>query len=173
MKTPEVWQRGPVPDIHPLLQPVAHALLQAREEVEQMMSKFPAHLLWIRPEGLASAGFHLQHMSGVIDRLFTYARNEKLNEKQFEYLQNEGKNNYPSYTVKDLVKHFSLQVDAALDQLKATEASTLTEPRTVGRAALPSTVIGLLAHAAEHTMRHVGQMLVTTRMVAHQHLVWP
>ncbi|WP_317192017.1 hypothetical protein [Salegentibacter maritimus] len=37
----------------------------------------------------------------------------------------------------------------------------MTEYRPVGRKALPSSVIGLLFHAAEHSQRHVGQVLVT------------
>ena len=74
MNSPEYWLRGPVPGIPALLQPVAHALLQAREEVNALMLGFPADLLWEQPAGLASAGFHLQHLAGVLDRLFTYAQ---------------------------------------------------------------------------------------------------
>src|SRR5262245_25906087 len=62
ISTPEVWLRGPLPDVPRLLQPVAHALLQAREEVEELMSDFEEELLWARPGGVASAGFHLRHI---------------------------------------------------------------------------------------------------------------
>jgi len=161
----EVWQRGPLPDILPMLQPVAHALLQAREEIEEYMLDFPSGLLWVRPAGLASAGFHLQHLSGVLDRVFTYARAEGLSEIQFSQLEEEGKDANPPYTVADLTDRFSKQVDAALLQLKHTEANSLAAYRGIGRAGLPSTVIGLLVHAAEHTMRHTGQLLVTTAVV--------
>src|SRR5262249_14159386 len=89
--TPEVWLRGAVPDVPALLQPVAHALLQAREEVHALMQDFAAERLWDRPGGVASAGFHLQHLSGVLDRLFTYARSEQLNERQAQALAAEGK----------------------------------------------------------------------------------
>lgn len=70
---PEVWLRGPIENIPALLQPVAHALLQARQEVNELIKKFPHELLWEKPAGVASAGFHLQHITGVLDRLFTYA----------------------------------------------------------------------------------------------------
>jgi len=70
---PEVWLRGPLPEVPPLLQPVAHALLQAREEVSEIMVGFPADKLAERPLGLASVGFHLRHLAGVLDRTFTYA----------------------------------------------------------------------------------------------------
>ncbi|WP_293308605.1 DinB family protein [Pedobacter sp. UBA5917] len=161
----EVWQRGPLPDIDSLLQPVAHALLQAREEIEEYMHGFPAALLWERPAGMASTGFHLQHLSGVLDRVFTYARAEGLSEFQFEQLAEEGKDSAQGYTVADLVNRFNHQVDLAMEQLKHTDISTLPDFRGVGRAKLPSTVIGLLFHAAEHTMRHVGQLMVTAAVV--------
>src|SRR5690242_9408896 len=86
---PEVWLRGPLPSIPSLLQPVAHALLQAREEVMELMEGFPEELLWERPAGVASPGFHLQHLSGVLDRLFTYARGEALDRGQLDALATE------------------------------------------------------------------------------------
>ena len=160
---PEVWLRGPLEGIPPLLQPVAHALLQAREEINELMINFPEELLWEKPVGMASPGFHLQHLSGVLDRLFTYARGGQLNKQQLEYLSAESE--YQGLNLADLLKRFNRQVDIALKQLAATNELTLTEVRGVGRAQTPSTVIGLLVHAAEHTMRHIGQLLVTVRVL--------
>lgn len=157
----EVWQRGPLPEIAPLLQPIAHALLQAREEITDYMDNFPVEKLWERPAGMASVGFHLQHLSGVLDRVFTYALAQPLSAFQFEQLAEEGKDSSTGHTVHDLVTRFNQQVDLAIIQLKNTDITSLTEYRGVGRAGLPSTVIGLLVHAAEHTMRHVGQLMVT------------
>ncbi|UOR04125.1 DinB family protein [Hymenobacter aerilatus] len=164
--TPEVWLRGPLPEVPPLLQPVAHALLQAREEIQELLADFPAVLLWQRPAGVASVGFHLQHLTGVLDRIFTYARAETLAPAQLAALAAEGHDdpNTP-LTPAALVAAFARQVDRALHQLRATDEATLPEYRGVGRAGLPSTVTGLLTHAAEHTMRHVGQLSVTARVV--------
>lgn len=39
------------------------------------------------------------------------------------------------------------------------------EARGVGRAGLPTTVVGLLIHAAEHTQRHVGQAVTTAKVL--------
>jgi uncharacterized damage-inducible protein DinB len=163
MSKPEVWLRGPLRDMPALLQPVAHALLQAREEVEAVMAGFPEERLWNRPGGVASVGFHLQHLAGVIDRLFTYARGESLNDGQLQALTSEGEPD-PILQSQDLIVDFAAQVDLALRQLRSTDERTLTEYRTVGRRQLPSTVLGLLVHAAEHTQRHVGQLLVTVRV---------
>ena len=157
----EVWLRGPFDTVTPLLQPVAHALLQAREEINELMPGFPEVLLWVKPMGMASVGFHLQHLTGVIGRLFTYARGEILSQQQLNYLQSEGKMPEKDYTIKDLVGRFNKQVDKAIKQLSQVDPNTLTEVRGVGRAQVPSTVIGLYTHTAEHTMRHLGQLIVT------------
>jgi uncharacterized damage-inducible protein DinB len=160
----EVWLRGPVPHVPALLQPVAHALLQAHEETERIMQGFPEEQLWNRPGGVASPGFHLQHLAGVVDRLFTYARGESLNEDQKRALAAEGKPD-SSIRIENLTAAFQSQVDRALAQLRKTDEHSLTEARGVGRALLPTTVLGLLVHAAEHAQRHVGQLLVTVRVL--------
>ena len=158
----EYWLRGPVEGVSPLLQPVAHALLQARQEVHSYTTDFPDSLLWERPAGVASVGFHLQHLRGVLDRLFTYAQDRPLSTAQLEALQSEGQ---PGASKTKLVQAFAQQVETALAQLRTTSETTLTEPRGVSRAQLPSTMLGLLFHAAEHTQRHVGQLLVTARVL--------
>lgn len=160
---PEVWLRGPLPEISSYLQPIAHALLQAREEVQELMKDFPQDLLWSRPGGVASPAFHLQHLTGVLDRLFTYAGGEILSPEQLTLLKQEGVEK--AVTIEELLLSFYQQVDKALEQLRATDEKTVTDFRGVGRAQLPSTVLGLLFHSAEHTMRHLGQLLVTVKLL--------
>jgi uncharacterized damage-inducible protein DinB len=164
---PEVWLRGPLNNMPALLQPVAHALLQAREELNDLMTGFPEELLWDKVADMASPGFHLQHLTGVLNRLFTYAKGEALTEYQLNYLASEGK---PAENIDmdDLVKRFNLQVDSVIQQLSEQDERLLTQARGVGRAQLPSTVIGLYVHAAEHTMRHLGQLLVTVKVLKQQ-----
>lgn len=161
----EVWQRGPVDGVPALLQPVAHALLQAVEEVERYTADFPAELLWERPADMASVGFHILHMRGVIDRLFTYAKGEALNEEQLEALRQEKEIPAETVSASALVEALRLQVGKAVEQLKATPASSLTDARMLGRKRIPTTVLGLLFHTAEHCQRHVGQLLVTSRLL--------
>lgn len=161
---PEVWLRGPVEGVPALLQPIAHALLQAREEIHALLQDFPETLLWEKPAGVASVGFHLQHLKGVLDRLFTYAKGEALSREQLDYLSKEGKAD-DNIRLATLIAAWDAQVDDALVQLKDIDANRLMEPRGVGRKQLPSTVLGLLFHAAEHTMRHSGQLIVTVRVL--------
>lgn len=162
---PEVWLRGPLPTIPDLLQPVAHALLQAKEEINEYAKDMDELLLWQKPLGLASVGFHLQHIAGVQDRLFTYAKGEALSEEQLAYLDNEGKENN-TITIKNLLENLNKQTAISIEALSNTKTIILTEVRNVGRKQVPSTVIGLLVHAAEHTMRHTGQLLVTIKLLS-------
>ncbi len=162
----EVWLRGPIDGVPAPLQPVAHALRQAQEEVHAYARGFPTELLNERPAGVASVGFHLQHLRGVLDRLFTYARGEALCETQLEELRTEGQT---EETTEDLLQAFDQQIEQAIRQLQNTLEVSLTDARGVGRSQLPSTVLGLLFHAAEHTTRHVGQLLVTVRVVQAKH----
>ncbi|GGW33340.1 DinB family protein [Arenibacter certesii] len=161
---PEYWLRGPIEGISSFLQPAAHALLQSRMELSLYTVNFPDNLLWEKPSGCASVGFHMQHLTGVLDRIMTYAQNRSLSEQQFQYLKQEGQPN-SSITVSGLVSKFDKKVEEALLLFKQLPESELTMARTVGRKKLPSTVLGLLFHAAEHSQRHIGQMLVTIRVL--------
>ena len=147
-----------------LLQPVAHAILQSCREITGSMREFPEDLLWQRPGGVASVAFHLQHIPGVLDRLFTYASGQPLSPGQMEYLQKEGKEAL-SVNVNDLLRYLDKHVDQAIDRLKEIPATTLLETRLVGRKQIPSNTLGLLFHAAEHMQRHTGQLLVTARIL--------
>ena len=165
MTAPEAWLRGPIEGVPELLQPVAHALQQAREEARAVLQDFPEDRLWHRPAGVASVGFHLQHIAGVIDRLFTYARSASLSNAQLEAREREGHPPPTRSGIGDLLDNVDAQVDRALNELRTIQPLTLTEPRLVGRQQLPSTKLGLLFHAAEHVQRHVGQLLVTARVL--------
>jgi hypothetical protein len=163
--SPEVWLRGPVPDVPPLLQPVAHALLQCREELAATVRGLTSDQLWAQPSGAASIGFHVKHAAGSLDRLFTYARGERLSAAQKAMLVTEAQPDLAPNVAARLVAGFDEAVERALAQLRGTDENTLLEPRGVGRAQLPSTVLGLLFHAAEHTQRHVGQIATTAKVV--------
>lgn len=162
---PEVWLRGPVAGYAPELQPVVHALLQVREEIEQHAADLTPEQLWARPAGAGSVGFHLRHIAGATDRLLTYARGEALSAEQLAFLKAEGVPGEPPATAADVVALATSGIDSALAQIKATPVSALLEGRTVGRAKLPTTVLGLVFHVAEHASRHAGQIATTRKVV--------
>lgn len=162
----EVWLRGETVEGVPLLlQPVAHSLLQSREEVEALLSGVAAEEIWRTRTGAASIGYHVLHAIGSLDRLFTYARGAMLSDAQLLVLKQEAQPD-PDLTADDLIAAFDAAVTRALDQLRETDDRRLTDERHVGRAKLPSTIIGLVFHAAEHTQRHVGQAVSTRKLLA-------
>ena len=164
MPNTEWWQRGPVDGVPAMLQPVAHILLQVRESADELVEGLTQAQWNARPANIASAAFHVRHIAGVIDRLFTYARGLPLSPDQFAAIRTEG-DEVTDENVGDVIKALHARIESAIDQLRATDPATLGDFRAVGRAQLPSTVIGCLVHGAEHSMRHIGQLSVTSRIV--------
>ena len=162
----EAWQRGPVPGFEPLLMPIVHALIQAQEDLQRLAARVPADHLWQRPGGAASIAFHVAHTGGALDRLFTYARGEVLTDAQRAAARAEGTPADSPPTAIELVSTVNGIIERGFDQLRATSLDSLLEERKVGRAGLPSNVLGLLFHAAEHTTRHVGQAITTAKILA-------
>ena len=165
-RLPEVWLRGPVHGIPPMVMPVAHILLQCREDVARAVAGMPKDTLWARPNGAASAGFHLFHAAHALDRLLTYARGESLTDAQRRSLDLERAGEIDA-TAEELVHQLDAAIDRAIRQLRCTPENSLLHERTVGRSGHPSTVLGLLFHAAEHTSRHTGQLITTLKIASH------
>jgi DinB superfamily len=161
----EPWLRGALPGIHPLLQPAAHAFVMSREDVEDAVAGLDPVLVWTAPFGVTPVGFHVAHLIGSTDRLLTYARGATLDEAQKAALGRERMIAVERPPIEVLVAQWHATVSRALEQLAATDPATLTEVRAVGRDRLPSTVLGLLFHAAEHASRHTGQVVTTARLV--------
>src|SRR5215212_3772382 len=123
MKEPDRWLRGPVPGVPALLQPAAHALLQALDDVERAVAELPVDGLWRRPGRAATPGFHLKHLAGATDRLLTYARGEPLSDSQKAWLKGEGE--VSEETAHELAGRFRAVVEAGLDQLRGTREEAL------------------------------------------------
>jgi hypothetical protein len=163
MASTEWWQRGPIDGVPAVLQPVAHILLQVRESADELVEGLALPQWNARPAGVASSAFHIRHIAGVIDRLFTYARGENLSEPQLAAIRAEGAE-LTAGDVPRVLEALHARIDAAVAELRNIDVATLGDFRGVGRARLPSTVIGCLVHGAEHSMRHVGQLSVTARI---------
>jgi uncharacterized damage-inducible protein DinB len=161
---PEAWLRGPVPGVPAELMPAAHAIVQAAEELGTAADLTPEQV-WARPGGAASVGFHLKHLAASTDRLLTYVAGEPLRAAQLRGIAEEGQPGAPPAPAADLLRAARDALDAALAALRAADPARLDDARTVGRAALATTVRGLLGHIAEHATRHAGQVVTTARIV--------
>ena len=164
--TQPAWLRGPVEGILPLLQPVAHALIDANEDVQKFLPSLSPAQIAARPGGVASIAYHVTHAMGSLDRLFTYARGDALDAEQLAALAAEKTFDPAGVTGPQLAAAFAGAIERAHGQLRATQETELHVIRPVGRANLPASTMGLLFHAAEHTARHVGQIVTMAKVVS-------
>jgi hypothetical protein len=161
----EPWLRGPVPGICAGLQPLAHELLFAREELERIFATLDDDVVWQTPGGAASIGYHIRHCSGSTMRMLTYLRGKALSDEQWLQLKAEQVPD-PEMGAATLLTIANDAIEAALDAARRTAEEDLDLPRQVGRKLLPSTVRGLFYEIAIHTSRHVGQIATTARILS-------
>lgn len=161
----EPWLSGPVEGIPAMLMPVAHALLQAQNEMRQYASELTTEQLWRELNGLPSVAFHLRHIDGSSDRLLAYAKGETLSEAQFAFLKSERTPSEPLPTAADLLAAADARIAVLLAYLRTVSEDSLFDARAVGRAQLPTNVFGLLFHIAEHMQRHVGSLIVVSKLL--------
>jgi DinB superfamily len=158
---PEPWLSGSLQAQPPPLAAALYSLQQIREDIEHWTADLTDEQIWSRPHGLAPVGFQLRHIAGSIDRLFTYARGRELTAEQMATLKSEME---PGATRHELVAAVETAIDGASAAIRLIDPATLNEPRTVGRKHLPTTLIGLLFHLAEHAQRHTGELIITAKV---------
>jgi len=117
--------------------------------------------LEMEPLGLPSVAFQMRHIARSIDRLLTYADGQGLSEEQMLALRSE---HVAGASGDELRQHVSEAIAKVRQFALRFSQDQLSEPRGVGRAGLPTTVAGLLIHIAEHTQRHVGQLITTAKV---------
>jgi uncharacterized damage-inducible protein DinB len=159
---PEPWLRGPIQGVPPHLMPVFHSFAQVREDLAVHTAGVSDDALWRTVGPLPSLGFQLRHIAGSVDRLVTYLAGEELSPAQIEVLKTEAQPGAPLSVLLDGVDR---ALDSAEKRIRAIGPESLDEPRFIGKKRLPSTVLGLLVHVAEHTQRHLGQAITTAKLV--------
>jgi uncharacterized damage-inducible protein DinB len=163
---PEPWLRGPIAGVDPLIAPILYAFTQAREDLTRYSESLTTEQLWARPHGFGSVGFHIRHIAGSTERLAAYLQGRQLTSEQLAEVQSEleplpiGR--------EELLQMLDRSLRDAEAVVRAIDRANLAAPRFVGRMRLPTTVIGLLTHIAEHTQRHVGQAITMAKWVAAQ-----
>lgn len=162
----EPWMRGPVEGVDPLTCPALYAIQHVREDIAKWTEGLTAAQLWTSVQGLAPVGFHVRHIAGSTDRLLTYLQGGSLSEDQMRHLKSEDDWSLGSDRAT-LLAELEEALGKAEAVVRALDPSTLAEPRAIGRKKLPTTVAGLLQHVGEHAMRHVGEAIITAKVVRH------
>ena len=158
---PEPWLRGPIAGIHPLVMPVFSSYAQVREDLRAHTAGISESQVWQSVAG-HSLGFQLKHMAGSVDRLTTYLLGRQLEAGQLSFLKQESQ---PPGTLDELLQLVEQSLRRSEDELRHINAASLYAARNVGRRALPTSVIGLIVHLAEHTQRHLGQAIVIAKIL--------
>jgi uncharacterized damage-inducible protein DinB len=158
----EPWLRGTHSEIDPLQRAVIHALELAEEDTAKWCGGLTDDQLNARPFGLAPVAFHLRHIARSLDRLLSYAEGQQLDATQKAALKSELDEGAARDTV---MAELSAAIQSSKIRIRAFSPQQYNDERGVGRAALPTTVGGLLVHCADHTQRHVGQAITTAKVV--------
>jgi len=161
---PEPWLRGTHTDLPAVTRGVLHALELAREDVHLWCGRLSDAQIQMKVLGLPSLAFQLRHIAGSLDRLLTYAEGGELTAEQVADGRSEL---HASGSRAELLEEFDKSLASSAPRVQNLAGRDLEAARFVGRLKLPSSLGGLLVHVAEHTQRHVGQ-LVTTAKVLHE-----
>jgi uncharacterized damage-inducible protein DinB len=141
--------------------PVLHSFAQVREDLALYTEGLTTEDVWRRTGSLPSLGFHLRHIAHSVDRLVTYLCGNQLSDAQIATLKQEAD---PGATLAELLADIDTSLSDAERRVRAIGSNMLQEPRYIGKKRLPSTVLGLLVHVAEHTQRHLGQAITTAKL---------
>jgi uncharacterized damage-inducible protein DinB len=158
----EPWLRGPIEGVHPALAAVLHSFMQVREDLTRHTAGLSNDQVWKQVGPVPALGFQLRHIAGSVDRLVTYLCGDQLTESQIAVMKSETS---PGATLEDLLTGVSQALDAASARIRAIDPATIADARFVGKKRLPTSVMGLLVHVAEHTQRHLGQAITTAKLV--------
>ena len=141
--------------------PVFFSFAQVREDLAKHTKGLAREQVW-RIVGANSLGFQLKHIAGSVDRLTNYLMGEQVTPEQLAFLRRESSGTEDAAELLGLVEASLRRAEARLRQI---QPESIYEPRFVGRRALPTTVLGLLVHLAEHTQRHLGQAVTLSNIV--------
>jgi uncharacterized damage-inducible protein DinB len=157
----EAWLRGPIEGVPPHLMPVFHSFAMVREDLAYYTEGLSTEDVWRNTGSLPSLGFHLHHIAHSVDRLVTYLCGNPLSDAQIATLKQEAE---PGATLAELLGEIDAILSDAERRIRMIDASMLYEPRYIGKKRLPSNVLGMLVHIAEHTQRHLGQAITTAKL---------
>ena len=161
----EPWLRGPIEGVHPLVMPVFFSFEQVREDLARHTRNLSDEALWKHADPAkqgGTIGFHLKHLAGSVDRLTTYLLGNQLSREQLQTLAEESR---PEGSLAELLELVNRALSSSEERLRSLDPATIFDARSVGRRALPTTVIGLLVHLCEHTQRHLGQAITLAKLL--------
>jgi uncharacterized damage-inducible protein DinB len=158
----EPWLRGTHAEVPAVGRAVLHAFDLALDDLTKWTDGLTDNQIHAQPLGLTSVAFHLRHIAGSTDRLLTYAEGKQLSEEQLATLKRE---KLGDETLSMLLAGVEIAFSNAADRVKVLATADFDTFRGVGRKQLPTSIGGALVHVADHTQRHVGQVVTTAKVL--------
>jgi uncharacterized damage-inducible protein DinB len=161
----EPWLRGTYTEVPAVARAVLHALDLALDDLSKWTEGLTDAEVHAQPLGLPSLAFHLRHIARSTDRILTYAEGEQLSAEQLAALKSEQGVDGNQEPLSALLAEVEIAFARAGERIRVLATANLDTPRFVGRKQLPTSIGGALVHVADHTQRHVGQIVTTTKVI--------
>jgi uncharacterized damage-inducible protein DinB len=158
----EPWLRGTHAEVPAVGRAVLHALDLALEDITKWTTGLTDAEAHAQPHGLPSIAFHLKHIARSTDRLLNYAEGKQLSAEQLAALKAESAG---EETLAELMAEVETSFSNAAGRVRDLATPDFDTPRGVGRKQLPTSIGGALVHVADHTQRHVGQVVTTAKVL--------
>lgn len=158
----EPWLRGTHADVAAVGRAVLHALDLALDDLSKWSEGLTDAEVHSQPLGLTSIAFHLRHIAGATDRILTYAEGGQLSAEQLAALKAESAGDE---SLAALLAVVEASFSNAAERIRVLASADFDTPRAVGRKQLPTSIGGALIHVADHTQRHVGQVVTTAKVL--------
>ena len=158
----EPWLRGTYADVPAVGRAVLHAFDLALDDLTKWTEGLTDAEVHAHPLALPSVAFHLRHMARATDRLLSYAEGSQLSAEQLIALKAEQSG---EESLAALLSEVEVSFSNASDRVRVLAGANLETFRGVGRKQLPTSIGGALVHVADHTQRHVGQVVTTAKVL--------
>ena len=161
----EPWLRGTHTDVPAAARAVLHALELALDDLTNSTAGLTDAEIHSQPLGLTPIAFHLRHIARSTHRILTYAEGKQLTAEQLAALKSEQGSEGNQESLAEVLAEVEASFANASDRIRVLAPANLDTPRFVGRKQLPTSIGGALIHVADHTMRHVGLVIVTAKVL--------
>jgi len=161
----EPWLSGSRSETPAVARAVLHALDLALDDITKWTAGLADSEVHAQPLGLPAVSFHLRHIARSVDRILTYAEGGQLSSEQLTALKSEQGSADPPESLAALLAEVEASFSNAAARIATLATANFDTPRHVGRKQLPITLGGALIHVADHTQRHVGQLVTTAKVL--------
>jgi uncharacterized damage-inducible protein DinB len=158
----EPWLRGTHSDVPAVGRAVLHALDLALDDLAKWTEGLTDAEMHLQPLALPSVAFHLRHIARSTDRILTYAEGGQLSAEQLAALKAEQSG---EETLAALLAEVEASFSNAAERIRVLATADFDTFRGVGRKQMPTSIGGALIHVADHTQRHVGQVVTTAKVL--------